>query len=498
VQAHGWDPRTITAGRSKRKQFRCKLGHLGKPQVVASKVAMGSSSCAVCSGKEILAGFNDLATTHPRIARQAYGWDPKKVSAGSCQEKHFRCKLGHIQKPQRVCNRVLLGPDCCAICYGREVLPGFNDLATTHPEIAKQAHGWDPRTVTAGSEKRLQFRCKFGHLPKPQRVCGKTKGGPDCCAICAGKEIAIGVNDLATTHPEIAAQAYKWDPKTVVAGSNKKKRFRCKFGHLPKPQSISNKTKLGPDSCAICASQEVSVGVNDLATTHPEIAKQAYGWDPRTVTSGSGLVKQFCCKLKHLPKPQIIAARVKLGPDSCAICSNQEVLAGFNCLKTKRPDLAAQCLDDPSSVTLKSSQKLRWRCENGHTWKAAARSRSNGTGCPQCASYGFNPGKESVFYLIHKNDRLKFGIANHNSGRIEKHRQRGWIVLEAINMVGNTAWSLERAIEAAFFSAGIPLGQFREKFDGYTEAWYKSNLSVRSIRGLCRKLGVNLEAFLAS
>ncbi len=31
-----------------------------------------------------------------------------------------------------------------------------------------------------------------------------------------------GVNDLATLHPEIAAEADGWDPKTITPGSNKK------------------------------------------------------------------------------------------------------------------------------------------------------------------------------------------------------------------------------------------------------------------------------------
>jgi hypothetical protein len=30
-----------------------------------------------------MVGFNDIASTHPEIAKQAYGWNPKKVIAGS-------------------------------------------------------------------------------------------------------------------------------------------------------------------------------------------------------------------------------------------------------------------------------------------------------------------------------------------------------------------------------------------------------------------------------
>jgi predicted GIY-YIG superfamily endonuclease len=44
------------------------------------------------------------------------------------------------------------------------VLKGFNDLATTHPEIAAQAHRWNPATVTAGSNKHRSWKCEEGHV----------------------------------------------------------------------------------------------------------------------------------------------------------------------------------------------------------------------------------------------------------------------------------------------------------------------------------------------
>lgn len=36
-------------------------------------------------------------------------------------------------------------------------------LAETHPEIAKQADGWDPTTLTAGSNKKVDWKCQVGH-----------------------------------------------------------------------------------------------------------------------------------------------------------------------------------------------------------------------------------------------------------------------------------------------------------------------------------------------
>jgi hypothetical protein len=43
------------------------------------------------------------------------------------------------------------------------VLVGFNDLATTNPELAEQADGWDPTTVVAFTNKRVAWKCEHGH-----------------------------------------------------------------------------------------------------------------------------------------------------------------------------------------------------------------------------------------------------------------------------------------------------------------------------------------------
>jgi hypothetical protein len=380
----------------------------------------------------------------------------------------------------------------------RKLIVGVNDLATTNPEIAAQADGWDPEAVTAGSGQFRQFRCPKGHLPKPVRVYKKVAGGVKSCLICLGREVLIGHNDLATTHPEVAARAHGWDPKGITSGSGLIKQFCCKIGHLPKPQAVHIKVRLGSESCAICSGLEVLAGFNDLATTHPEIAAQAYGWDPRTVVAGSDLVRQFRCKMGHLQKPQQVKVKAMCGPDCCSICSGKEVLAGYNDMETTHPNLAKQLVGiDPRTVIAGTNKVLNWRCECGYKWKASGGSRTAGRGCKNCAESGFKLEKPSFFYLVKKPDRFKLGIGNHGAGRLDKHRCAGWELVESIDMSGCAAWELEKRLKATFIANGIPLGQFRETFDGYTESWYKHDLEVRTIRQLCRKLRVNLAEFLA-
>ncbi|MCI8414685.1 MAG: zinc-ribbon domain-containing protein [Ruminiclostridium sp.] len=50
----------------------------------------------------------------------------------------------------------------------------------------------------------------------------------------------------------------------------------------------------------------------------------------------------------------------------------------------------------PESLTFGSHQKVWWRCEKGHQWQAAVKSRVSGTGCPYCANRVLSPGENDL------------------------------------------------------------------------------------------------------
>ena len=131
-------------------------GHIYS-SAINSRTGQGSS-CPICSGQQVLKGYNDLQTKFPAIAVEAYGWDPYTVSFGTKQKKKWRCKEGHIYS-SAINSRAGQGSSC-PICSGRQVLKGLNDLGTRFPDIAAEAYGWDPETVTAGTAKKKEWRCK--------------------------------------------------------------------------------------------------------------------------------------------------------------------------------------------------------------------------------------------------------------------------------------------------------------------------------------------------
>ncbi|MGI9135625.1 MAG: zinc-ribbon domain-containing protein, partial [Candidatus Nanopelagicales bacterium] len=70
--------------------------------------------------------------------------------------------------------------------------------------LASQADGWDPSTVVPGSGAKKPWRCPEGHRWEAA-INSRNQGAG--CPFCAGQRTIVGVNDLATTFPLLAAEA---------------------------------------------------------------------------------------------------------------------------------------------------------------------------------------------------------------------------------------------------------------------------------------------------
>ena len=133
----------------------------------------------MCSGRKVLAGFNDLLTTNPELGTQAHGWDATTLTKSSNKKVGWKCALGHTWIA--TVNNRTNGRDC-PICSGRQILNGFNDLQTTNPELAAQADGWDPTMVGMGSDApKRWWKCLEGHRWKAS-VNGRARTGCPTCA----------------------------------------------------------------------------------------------------------------------------------------------------------------------------------------------------------------------------------------------------------------------------------------------------------------------------
>lgn len=121
---------------------------------------------------------------------------------------------------------------------------------------------------------------------------------------------------MITTHPIIAVEAYGWNPETISKGSHSKLQWVCQERHtwFATPNSRTSKRS----GCPVCAGVAVLLGQNDLLTTHPNIAKEADGWDPTTIISGH-LKKKWKCTNGHKWASDVLSRTQRnIGCPSCA------------------------------------------------------------------------------------------------------------------------------------------------------------------------------------
>ena len=477
AQADGWDPKTTTAKSGKKMPWRCSLNHSWIAQI-ASRT--NGSGCPICSGHTVQVGFNDLKTRFPEIALQADGWDTSTVNPGSDTKKPWVCAFGH-QWVAAIVKRTSSGRGC-PYCSNNKVLKGFSDLETKFPEIAAQANGWDPSTVSSQSKRKLEWICSESHVWSAT-VGSRTAGG-NGCPVCRNLLTITGVNDLATLFPDIAKQADGWDPTVVNGGSNNRMSWKCELGHRWNTQIAARTSR--NSGCPVCNRDVVLPGFNDLETTHPEVALMAYGWDPSTVISGSHKIREWKCELGHISKAKIQTRARGVG---CPICSNLYLLKGFNDLETTHPEVALMAYGwDPSTVIAGTNKKHRWRCTEGHEWVANPRHMAyNGRGCPSCTKYGYTPTNDGWFYFLHHPDLdlYQIGISNTPKDRLRQHELGGWELIELRGpMDGGYTQKLERGALNALKKRNAKFANKAglEKFDGYTEAWTKTSLNVKSIK----------------
>jgi len=292
----------------------------------------------------------------------------------------------------------------------------------------------------------------------------------------------VGFNDLATVKPELVTQVDGWDPTTLTAGSKVKVAWKCEYGHKWKATVKDRSYGYG---CPVCAGRAVHVGFNDLASLRPELAAEADGWDPTTLTEFSMKRVRWKCQYGH--QWDALVSQRSIG-HGCPVCSGHRVLAGFNDLATLRPELAAEADGwDPTTLTEFSAEKVRWKCQYDHRWKAVVASRSSGRGCPTCAQGGFDPNKPAWLYFIdHFNLQMfQIGITNVPDDRLAVHKRGGWEVIELRGpMDGHYTRQLETDCLHALEKRGAVLGHKAgiEKFDGFSEAWTKRSLKVTSIK----------------
>lgn len=114
-------PRELLPSAHDKAWWKCSLGHSWQA-VVFSRTRENGSGCPYCTGKKVLAGFNDLATLKPKLADQ---WHrtlngqlrPEDVTLGSNKKVWWQCSDGHVWLAA-VYSRTRARASGCPVCAG--------------------------------------------------------------------------------------------------------------------------------------------------------------------------------------------------------------------------------------------------------------------------------------------------------------------------------------------------------------------------------------------
>ena len=258
-------PNEITKKSGLKVWWKCEKGH--EWEATVSHIVDGRR-CPYCSNKQVLKGYNDLATTHPDLLKY---WDfeknnklsllPSEITAGSSIKVWWKCENNHSW--ESTINSKKKGHHC-PYCSGKLIIKGKTDLETLSPEVLSywnyEKNSIRPTEIAKNSNLKVWWKCDKGHEWEARVSC-IIRG--QRCPYCHSRKILKGFNDLATTHPNLLKE---WDydknvikPDEIMHGSGKKVWWKCNKGHSWEAV-ISN--RVSGSGCPYCSHK----------TTKPEAA----------------------------------------------------------------------------------------------------------------------------------------------------------------------------------------------------------------------------------
>lgn len=186
-----------------------------------------------------------------------FPFKPEDEDARSTGKVWWKCRKCGSEWLGIICNRTSKKKSGCHVCAGKRIVIGINDLRTTHPDICKE---WSkknkdlvPEQFSRGSRTLIWWRCKKGH---EWQACINNRVRGNGCPICENEPVIKGVNDLATTNPEIL---HLWSdkngdlkPEDIRYGYKKQVWWKCKQcgnEYLAQPHSVVLRKGIGCKEC---------------------------------------------------------------------------------------------------------------------------------------------------------------------------------------------------------------------------------------------------------
>lgn len=183
------DPYFYSTGSHFDAWWKCRKCGGSFQSAIRNRTIKGTK-CPYCNQPHrVLLGYNDLAHVYPSIAKE---WNyekndkkPTEVFAKSPKSYWWKCPTCKGEWRSSLFDRATKNTQC-PYCTFHKVLPGFNDLKTSHPELMAE---WDfeknvdkPENIIGGGGSHYAWwKCAFGHSWRASvanRISGS--GCPEC------------------------------------------------------------------------------------------------------------------------------------------------------------------------------------------------------------------------------------------------------------------------------------------------------------------------------
>lgn len=367
--------------------WKCKLEHSWKTH---THNRLQGKGCPYCAGKKVLAGYNDLATLWPEILDE---WDyeknivlPTEIVPGCNKKVYWKCKKGHSWSAAPNHRR----KSNCPYCGNKKIIPGENDLATTHPYLVDE---WNydkniikPTETTFGSATKVWWKCKYGHEWQA-KVCNRVHGTD--CPYCT--------QYMHTSFQEQAIYYYIQKVFSDAVSRDWSHGFEIDI-FIPEincaieydGQKWHKDVKKDIEKINKC----VNKGLRIIRVREPKCPELPENICETILMDGTHEIDLLDVMSKIENLLSISFGEIELNSDRQKIYARYSSESIKNSLEIKFPEIAAEWHPDknhqlkPSMVFCGTSKKVWWKCRKDHEWQTtvSARTGTAKSGCPICSN----------------------------------------------------------------------------------------------------------------
>ena len=258
-------PDLFTPGSPEEVWWLCsKCSHEWRASIVNRSKGHGCDKCA--NPKRMKTRKQNILAKRKSIDKEIclLDWDyqlnehgPEYYTNGSGEVVTWRCHVCGYRWETAICNRTRKYKNGCPFCSGKVILRGFNDLPTARPELMldwdyENNKGIDPTTIGVGCHDSVSWVCHKCTYRWDAQVYNRANGKG--CPCCANRVIVPGINDLATTDPDIAADWHptknSLKPTEVTRGQSTMIHWRCATCGNEWQDTLNHRS--GGRGCRVC------------------------------------------------------------------------------------------------------------------------------------------------------------------------------------------------------------------------------------------------------